>query len=136
MKTTRILALLLALCLVVGCIPAAFAATIDEATIDTTKTASLTLYKYDFTNAAKDGIWTNNSYVSTGVYDQAVFQPTHPSRGATGPQRRSGQGLEESLRCRDAHRARGHPDHPLPGEQCQAPHSENLHGPTAGLLPA
>lgn len=72
MKTTRILALLLALCLVVGCIPAAFAATISEATIDTTKTASLTLYKYDFTNAAKDGIWTNNSYVSTGVYDQAV----------------------------------------------------------------
>ena len=33
--------------------------------------ALLDIYKYDFTNAAKDGVW-DSSYVSTGVYDQAV----------------------------------------------------------------
>ncbi len=73
MKNVRkFLAMLLAVMLVVSCIPAAFAAVIDEATIDSTKTASLTLYKYDFTNAAKDGVWRSDSYVSTGVYDAAV----------------------------------------------------------------
>ena len=53
MKNVRkFLAMLLAVMLVVSCIPAAFAAVIDESTIDTTKTASLTLYKYDFTLSA------------------------------------------------------------------------------------
>ena len=47
----------------------AMAAPVEEATIDTTKTGSLTIYKYDLTNAEKDGVW-DSSYVSTGVYDQ------------------------------------------------------------------
>lgn len=47
------------------------AAPVAEATIDTSRTGSLDIYKYDFTGAAKDGVW-DNSYVSTGVYDQAV----------------------------------------------------------------
>lgn len=72
MKTLqKILAIALTLVLCLGMIPAAHAATVAEATIDTTKTASMTIYKYDITNAEKDGVW-DGSYVSTGVYDQTV----------------------------------------------------------------
>ncbi|MFR8334256.1 MAG: pilin N-terminal domain-containing protein [Oscillospiraceae bacterium] len=63
------LCLVLALCLGLGTI--ALAAPVSEATIDVSRTGSLDIYKYDFTNAAKDGVW-DNSYVSTGVYDQTV----------------------------------------------------------------
>ncbi len=63
------LCLLLALCLNLGTI--ALAAPVSEATIDVSRTGSLDIYKYDFTNAAKDGVW-DSSYVSTGVYDQSV----------------------------------------------------------------
>ena len=60
---------MLALCLSLGTV--ALAAPVADATIDTARTGSLDIYKYDFTNAAKDGVW-DSSYVSTGVYDQAV----------------------------------------------------------------
>ena len=43
----KAIALCLALVLCLGCIPAAFAAPVDEATIDTSRTGSLTIYKYD-----------------------------------------------------------------------------------------
>ncbi len=43
----------------------------NESIIDTTAKGSLTLYKYDLSGAQRDGVW-NNSYVSTGVYDQSV----------------------------------------------------------------
>ena len=68
MKKIFAFALVLAMCL--GCIPAAFAAPVDDATIDTSRTGSITIYKYDLTNAEKDGVW-DSSYVSTGVMDQA-----------------------------------------------------------------
>lgn len=75
MKTqlSRIFALVMVLCMLcsIMAVPA-FAATEGTATIDTTKKASLTLYKYDFTNAAKDGVWSTESYVSTGLYDGNV----------------------------------------------------------------
>lgn len=63
------LCLVLALCLSLGAV--ALAAPVADATIDASRTGSLDIYKYDFTNAAKDGVW-DNSYVSTGVYDQTV----------------------------------------------------------------
>ena len=63
------LCLVLALCLSLGTV--ALAAPVADATIDTTRTGALDIYKYDFTNAAKDGVW-DSSYVSTGVYDQVV----------------------------------------------------------------
>ena len=63
------LCLLLALCLSLGTI--ALAAPVSEATIDTSRTGSLDIYKYDFTNAAKDGVW-DSSYVSTGALGSAV----------------------------------------------------------------
>ena len=68
-KKTVSLCLVLALCLSLGTV--ALAAPVADATIDTSRTGSLDIYKYDFTNAAKDGVW-DSSYVSTGVYDQAV----------------------------------------------------------------
>lgn len=48
----------------------ASAAPVAEATIDTTKTASLDIYKYDITAAKTDGVWDEDNYTSTGVRDQ------------------------------------------------------------------
>ena len=52
-----------------GGVSAADAAT---ATIDTGRSTSLTLYKYDLTGAENDGVWDAESYVSTGLADAAV----------------------------------------------------------------
>lgn len=46
------------------------AAPVTEATIDTSRTGSLNIYKYDLTAAERDNVWTSGSYISTGVYDQ------------------------------------------------------------------
>lgn len=72
-KKTVSLCLVLAMCLalLLSFPVAVSAAGAEDATIDTTRTGSLDIYKYDFTNAAKDGVW-DSSYVSTGVYAQAV----------------------------------------------------------------
>ena len=51
-------------CMSVG----ASAAPVEEATIDMDRTGSFNIYKYDLTNAEKDGVW-DSSYVSTGVKD-------------------------------------------------------------------
>ncbi len=69
----KILSMCLAVMLVLSCAATAFAAEVDDATIDETAKGSLTLYKYDLTNAEKDGAW-DSSYVSTGVYDANVNQ--------------------------------------------------------------
>ena len=67
---TKILSLFLALTLLLSFPVAASAAALaDAATIDEFRTGSLTIYKYDLTNAEKDGMWAS-SYVSTGVYDE------------------------------------------------------------------
>ena len=68
---TKILSLFLALTLLLSFPVAASAAELANVpTIDESKTGSLTIYKYDLTNAEKDGVW-DSSYVSTGVYDEA-----------------------------------------------------------------
>ena len=41
----------------------------ENVLIDEARTGSLTIYKYDITNAEKDGVW-DSSYVSTGRYDE------------------------------------------------------------------
>ena len=64
----RIITLCLALALCLSCAPAVFAAEVADATIDMSRKGSLTVYKYDLTNAEKDGVW-DSSYVSTGVMD-------------------------------------------------------------------
>lgn len=43
-----------------------------SATIDTSLKGSIELYKIDFTNAEKDGVWNSQSYVSTGIQDDYV----------------------------------------------------------------
>lgn len=60
-----IMALVMLLCLNVT----AFAAPADEVAIDTTRTCTVDIYKYDLSSAEKDGIW-DSSYVSTGVRDE------------------------------------------------------------------
>ena len=67
----KIFALFLAVMMIVSCIPAVYAADVANATIDPDAKGSLTLFKYDLTNAEKDGVW-DSSYVSTGVYDENV----------------------------------------------------------------
>ena len=37
------------------------------------KKASLSIYKYDITKAGNDGAWDAESYVSTGLHDDAVI---------------------------------------------------------------
>ena len=71
MKTiTKVLSLFLALTLLLSFPVAASAAELANVpTIDESRTGSLTIYKYDLTNAEKDGVW-DSSYVSTGVYDE------------------------------------------------------------------
>lgn len=49
----------------------AFALTENVSTINTDRTGSFGIYKYDITNAEKDGVW-DSSYVSTGVRDPGV----------------------------------------------------------------
>ena len=72
-KIHRLLALLLAALMVFGLLTTAFAATDSAPTIDTSKKASLSIYKYDITTAGKDGAWDVESYVSTGLHDDAVI---------------------------------------------------------------
>ena len=48
------------------------AADVATATIDTERSTSLTLYKYDLTGAENDGVWGSQSYVSTGLADEQV----------------------------------------------------------------
>ena len=68
-KIHRVLAMLMAVVMALGLITTAFA----EPTIDPGKKASLSIYKYDITKAGNDGAWDAESYVSTGLYDDAVI---------------------------------------------------------------
>ena len=67
-KIPRVFALLMAAIMALSLITTAFA----EPTIDTSKKASLSIYKYDITKASNDGAWDAESYVSTGLHDDAV----------------------------------------------------------------
>ncbi len=66
----KVLSLVLSLTLLLSFPVGASAAEWEDATIDTARKGSLTIYKYDVTNAEKDGVW-DSSYVSTGVFDQS-----------------------------------------------------------------
>ena len=72
-KIHRILALLLAALMAIGLMTTAFAATASAPIIDPGKKASLSIYKYDITKASNDGAWDVESYVSTGLHDDAVI---------------------------------------------------------------
>ena len=68
-KIHRVLAMLMAAIMALSLITTAFA----EPIIDTSKKTSLSIYKYDITKAGKDGAWDAESYVSTGLHDDAVI---------------------------------------------------------------
>ncbi len=73
MKTfKKIFSLCLCLLMVLGCSTAAFAAEVKDATIDESKEASLTIWKYDWTNIYKDGVWDEDSFISTGWRESYV----------------------------------------------------------------
>ena len=68
-KIYRVLAMLMAAIMALSLITTAFA----EPTIDPSKKASLSIYKYDITKASNDGAWNAESYVSTGLHDDTVI---------------------------------------------------------------
>ena len=68
-KIHRVWAMLLVAIMALSLITTAFA----EPIIDTSKKTSLSIYKYDITKAGKDGAWDAESYVSTGLHDDAVI---------------------------------------------------------------
>ena len=67
-KIHRLLAMLMAAIMALSLITTAFA----EPTIDPAKNASLSIYKYDITTASAEGAWDAESYVSTGLHDDAA----------------------------------------------------------------
>ena len=67
-KIHRVWAMLMAAIMALSLITTAFA----EPTIDTSKKASLSIYKYDITTASAEGAWDAESYVSTGLHDDAA----------------------------------------------------------------
>ena len=89
----KLLSICLALMMVLTCVPAAFAAEVDDCTIDEDAKASLTIWKFDWTNAYKDGVWNEDSFISTGWRESYVEEV-----------------LGETVREGDAN---GNPDHPL-----------------------
>jgi len=92
-KFKKILTMCLALMMVLTCVPAAFAAEVDDCLIDEDAKASLTIWKYDWTNAYKDGVWNEDSFISTGWRESYVEEV-----------------LGEAIREGDAN---GNPDNPL-----------------------
>lgn len=68
----KILTLCLALCLVLSCLPSAFAADAAGAVIHDDANCSLTIWKFDWTNARKDGVWNEDSFISTGWRESYV----------------------------------------------------------------
>ena len=71
-KIYRVLAMLMAVVMALSLMTTVFAATDSAPTIDPGKKASLSIYKYDITKAGNDGAWDAESYVSTGLHDDAV----------------------------------------------------------------
>lgn len=68
----KVLAMAMALVMCLAIPLSASAATTGDAVIDPDADCSLSIYKYDFTNATKDGVWTRDAFTSTGVYESYV----------------------------------------------------------------
>ena len=71
-KFIKAIALCLALLMCVTCAVPASAAEYKDATINVDAECSLTIWKFDWTNAVKDGIWNEDSFVSTGWRESYV----------------------------------------------------------------
>ena len=75
---TRIGALAMASIMAFSLAVGVSAANEANATIDTSKPTSLTLFKYDLTSAEDAGVWDTESYVSTGIQNNAVNTALSP----------------------------------------------------------
>ncbi|MBQ3703049.1 MAG: SpaH/EbpB family LPXTG-anchored major pilin [Oscillospiraceae bacterium] len=93
----RFFSLLLALTLVCSLTITAWADPFEEAVIDTTRTGSVSIYKYDLTNAEKDGVW-DSSYVSTGVQDVNGVETILGSTGRVSPLNANGDAYGYALK--------------------------------------
>ena len=71
-KMKKFFALMMTLVLLLSGIPTALAADAADATIDLGASCSLTIFKYDWTNAVKDGVWNEDSFISTGWRESYV----------------------------------------------------------------
>lgn len=71
-KLSRIFSLLLVAAMLAAAALPALAAQTADATINMDAQCSIDIYKYDFTSAAKDGVWTADSFVSTGMKEAYV----------------------------------------------------------------
>lgn len=71
-KFMKALTLCLALILCFSCTISVSAAEVADATIDPNADCSLTIFKYDWTNAVKDGVWNEDSFISTGWQESYV----------------------------------------------------------------
>ena len=68
----KIFAIALAAVMLLSCVPSAFAATSETAIIDMDADCSLTVYAFDWTNAYKDGVVDEDTFVSSGWQDSVV----------------------------------------------------------------
>ncbi|MBQ3193850.1 MAG: SpaH/EbpB family LPXTG-anchored major pilin [Oscillospiraceae bacterium] len=85
MKTKFMKAVTLCLALIM-CFSSALsvsAAEVADATINHENDCSLTIFKYDWTNAVKDGVWNNESFTSTGWQESYVESVLGGSNGST-----------------------------------------------------
>ncbi len=83
----KIFAIILSLMIQLSMIPAALAAPVADATIDETAEGSLTIFKFDLTNAMKDGVCDEDTFTSTGVrvsYVETVLGSTVREGDANG----------------------------------------------------
>lgn len=71
-KILKALTLCLALLMCIGCALPAAAADVADATIHEDANCSLTIWKFDWTNALKDGVWNEDSFTSTGWRESYV----------------------------------------------------------------
>lgn len=71
-KLRKIVALCMVLMLCLSFPVGVSAAEAADATINMDASCSLTIYKYNFTNAMKDGVWDNSSFTSTGYRESYV----------------------------------------------------------------
>jgi fimbrial isopeptide formation D2 family protein len=80
MKTNvkRIFAILMAISIFCSLSLSVSAAAAADATIDFSRKGSLSIYKYDMTSAAEDGVWNAGSYVSTGLQNSEAEQVLNP----------------------------------------------------------
>ena len=73
MKTMKkIVCALMTLVLLLSSVPAVFADEADTKTIDQDAACSLTVWKFDYTNAKKDGVWDEDAFPSTGWQESYV----------------------------------------------------------------